>query len=143
MSIVKELNKEFRVDASCDASTENEITELIRGATIKIPNEYLELIREKTELEINIRNQKYIRLWGAKGCIEMNEVYFIQNYIPNSLAIGDDEDGNAILYADGKNGFGVYIVAFNDLDVDEMIFISESLKDMLVGAKGVERLISS
>ena len=64
---INKLNKDFRVDASCDASTENEIDELIRFASIKIPNEYLVLIREQTELEINIRNQKYIR----RNCIEL------------------------------------------------------------------------
>lgn len=142
MSIANELNDNFRIDASCDASSENEIDELIRFSSIKIPNEYLELIREQTEIEINIQNQKYIRIWGANGCIEMNEAYFIQKYIPNSLAIGDDEDGNAIIYAEGKNGFGVYVVAFNDLDVDEMIFISESLKEILLNAKGIDKLIA-
>lgn len=141
MSIVKELNKNFRIDASCNASGENEIKKLIRFASIEIPNEYLELISEQTELEINIRNQKYIRIWGADGCIEMNEAYFIQKYIPNSLAIGDDEDGNAILYAEGKKGFGIYIVAFNDLDVEEMVFIADSLEEILVSAKGIEKLM--
>ena len=141
MSIIKELNKDFRIDVSRDASEENEIDELIRSASIKIPNEYLELIREQTEIEICVRNQRYIRIWGANNCMGMNEAYFIQKYIPNSLAIGDDEGGNALIYAEGKNGFGVYAVAFNDLGVDEMIFIAESLTEMLVSAKGIEKLI--
>lgn len=142
MSIISELNKIFRIDSSCDASKENQIDELIRFSSIKVPNEYLELIKEQTELEINIQNKKYIRIWGADGCIEMNESYLIQKYIPTSLAIGDDEDGNAIIYAKGKNGFGVYAVAFNDLDVNEMIFISKSLKEILIFANGVEKLIN-
>ncbi len=141
MSILKELNKNFRIEASCDASGENEIDKLIRFASIKIPNEYLELISEQTEIEINIQNQKYIRIWGADGCIEMNEAYFIQKYIPNSLAVGDDEGGNVILYAEGKKGFGIYIVAFNDLDVEEMVFIADSLEEILVSAKGIERVM--
>lgn len=141
MGIVNELNKNFRIDASCVASLECEIDELIRFSSIKIPNEYLELIREQTELEINIQSQKYIRIWGANRCIEMNEAYFIQKYIPYSLAIGDDEGGNAIIYAEGKNGFGVYAVAFNDLDINEMIFISNSLKEILISAEGIEKLI--
>ncbi|MBQ2744473.1 MAG: hypothetical protein IJF37_02475 [Lachnospiraceae bacterium] len=82
MSIVKELNKIFRIDASCKASREEEIDELIKFSPIKVPHEYLDLIREKTELEINVENQKYIRIWGADGCVEMNEAYYIQKYIP-------------------------------------------------------------
>lgn len=142
MSIISELNKACRIDASNSASKESEIDNLIKFSSIIVPAEYLELIRERTEIEINIQNKKYIRLWGADGCIELNEEYYIQKYIPNSLAIGDDEDGNVILYAQGKNGFGIYVVAFNDLDVDEMIFISESLEDMLVLMKGVDKLIN-
>ena len=142
MSIINEFAKEFRIDVSCNASEEDEIGALINFAPIKIPTEYLELIREKTELEISIRNKKYIRIWGADGCIEMNEAYYIQKYIPNSLAIGDDEAGNAIIYADGKNGFGVYVVAFNDLDANEMIFIAKSLREIFVFAKGIEELLA-
>lgn len=141
MSIINELNEVFRIDASSNASEESEIDELIKFSLIDVPNEYLELIREKTEIEINIQNKKYIRIWGATGCVEMNEAYCIQKYIPGSLAIGDDEDGNAIIYAKGKSGFGIYTVAFNDLDFDEMIFISKSLKELLILATGAKNLI--
>ena len=34
---------------------------------------------------------------------------------------------------------GEYMVAFNDLDIDEMIFISQTLKDLLVSASGMEK----
>lgn len=142
MSIICELNKAFRIDASCNASEEKEIEQLIKYAKIKIPDDYLEVIRDRTEIEINIHDEKYLRIWGANGCMEMNEAYYIQKYIPNSLAIGDDEDGNAILYANGKNGFGVYAVAFNDLDEEEMRFIAKSLRELLVYEKGIETLIT-
>jgi len=142
MSIISEFNKEFRIDVSCDASDEKEINTLINFASIKIPAEYLELIREKTELEISIQNKKYIRIWGANGCIEMNDAYYIQKYIPSSLAIGDDEGGNAIIYADGKNGFGVYAVAFNDIDADEMKFIAKSLSEIFILGIGIEKLLA-
>lgn len=135
------LNEVFRLAASSNASKENEIDELKQFSSIDVPREYIEIICEKTEMEICILEQKYIRIWGAKGCVEMNEAYFIQRYIPQSLAIGDDEDGNAILYAKGKDGFGIYTVAFNDIDIEEMIFISKSLKELLIYGKGVEKLL--
>ena len=40
----------------------------------------------------------------------MNESYEIQDYIPNSLAVGDDEGGNALIYFEGAEGFGLYII---------------------------------
>ena len=67
----------------------------------------------------------------------MNDAYNIQKYIPNSLAIGDDECSNAILYANGNNGFGVYIVSFGDLSVDEMVYIADSLEEFFVNEVGV------
>jgi len=58
----------------------------------------------------------------------MNEAYHIQQYIPDSLAIGDDECGNALLYTEGNYGFGVYIVSFGNLGIDEMVYIADSLE---------------
>lgn len=73
----------------------------------------------------------------------MNEAYNIQDSIPNSLAIGDDEGGNALIYANGINNFGLYLVAFNDLEIDEMKFISYSLVDLLHNAVGIEVILES
>ena len=72
------------------------------SANIDVPIEFLDIIREKTEIEICVNNEKFIRIWGAKSCIDMNDAYNIQKYIPNSLAIGDDECSNAILYTYGQ-----------------------------------------
>ena len=141
MNILKRLNEVFRIETSSKASKETEIEEIKVFSQIAIPKEYIEMIREKSEMEINILNKKYVRIWGAKGCLEMNEAYNIQKYIYRSLAIGDDEDGNAILYANGKNGFGVYVVAFNDLEEEEMIFIAKSLEELLVYAVGIDKII--
>ena len=75
---------------------------------------------------------------GAKGCIEMNSAHHIQKYIPDSLAIGDDECSNAVLYANGSNGFGIYMVSFGDLDVNEMVYIADSLEAFFVKEKGID-----
>ncbi|MGP3781155.1 hypothetical protein ACTWKC_12095 [Bacillus sp. 4A_MP3] len=54
----------------------------------------------------------------------MNESYEIQDYIPNSLAVGDDEGGNALIYFEGAEGFGLYIVGFGDLDPEEAVKVA-------------------
>ncbi|WP_225365577.1 hypothetical protein [Serratia rubidaea] len=71
----------------------------------------------------------------------MNESYNFQKYIPHSLAIGDDEGGKALFYANGNNGFGLYIVGFGDLDINDAAFVSESLYKLLIDGEGVEKLI--
>lgn len=35
------------------------------------------------------------------------------------------------IYANGNKGFGLYIVSLDDLETDEMIFISNTLSDLL------------
>lgn len=138
MSILNKMSKIFEVAASDTKSSDNEIDELIQYSKICVPHEFLEIIKERTELEIWVNNEKYIRIWGANGCIEMNDAYHIQKYIPDSLAIGDDECSNAVLYANGNNGFGVYLVSFGNLDVDEMVYIADSLEAFFVNEEGVD-----
>jgi len=51
---------------------------------------------------------------GSRCCIEMNDAYNIQVNIANSLAIADDEGGNALIYTTGWKRFWIYVIAFND-----------------------------
>ena len=138
VSILNELSGLFKVVTSNIKSSDVEIDELIQFSKIDVPEEFIQIIKEKTELEIQVDDKKYIRIWGANGCIEMNAAYSVQKYIPNSLAIGDDECCNVILYASGHEGFGVYMVSLSDLDVDEMVFIANSLEDFFVKEKGLD-----
>ncbi|WFV01402.1 SMI1/KNR4 family protein [Escherichia fergusonii] len=94
---------------------------------ITLPDEYSAFVSQMTEAEIIIMNELYIRIWGAEDCIGLNDAYHIQKYIPNPLAICDNEGGKAILYASGKDGFGLYQVGFGDLDINDAEFISSSL----------------
>ncbi len=138
MSVLNEISSMFDIATSAEKSKAKEIENLILYSPIDVPLEYIELIKEKTEIEILVNKKKYIRIWGANGCVEMNDAYYIQKYIPRSLAIGDDECCNVVLYAYGKNGFGIYIVPFNDLDVEEMIYIADSLESFFVNGEGVD-----
>lgn len=140
MDILSNLNHMFQIAAMENASDEASIAGLIKFSEITVPSEYLNLIRKHTELEFGVSDTGSIRIWGASGCVEMNEAYHIQKYIPGSLAIGDDEGGTAFLYATGREGFGLYAVAFNDLGIEEMKYISDSLVSLLVMGKGVQEL---
>lgn len=142
MSILNELSNKYRIDASEPGSSDKEIKRLVEFSDIDIPKDFLDIIRKSTEIEINVDEKKYIRIWGADGCIEMNEAYSIQENVPNSLAIADDEGGNALIYAIGKQGFGLYVVAFNDLDPDELRYVSKSLSELLKENIGIDVIIS-
>lgn len=68
----------------------------------------------------------------------MNDAYNIQENIPNSLAIADDEGGKALIYTIGEKGFGLYVIAFNDLDVDELQYVASSLSDLMINNVGID-----
>lgn len=72
----------------------------------------------------------------------MNEAYSIQDNIPNSLAIADDEGGNTLIYTTGDQGFGIYVIAFNDLDIDELQYVAGSLSDLLINNVGIDIITS-
>ncbi|MDP7978372.1 SMI1/KNR4 family protein [Bacillus sp. WLY-B-L8] len=141
MSILENLNAIFILETQEPPATEESIQELQDFSPIDVPSDYLEIIQHCTNAEINVNNEIYIRIWSPSDCIEMNEAHNIQKYIPNSLAIGDDEGGKVLLYANGKDEFGLYTVDFGDLDIEEAIKISSSLKSLLVDGIGVEELL--
>ena len=143
MSILNNLKEKIRIKVNEKASSELEIEEMITKSPIKIPNEFIEIIREKSELELTIDGNKILRIWGASGCVEMNDAYNIQKYLPRSWAIGDDEGGYAIVYAiDDNEKTGVYAVSFSDLDDNEKIFIAPSLFYFLAKGTGIANFLS-
>ncbi|MGR3778233.1 SMI1/KNR4 family protein [Bacillus paramycoides] len=142
MNILEKLNEAFTLEAQESSASKVVIQELKKFSSIDVPLDYLEVIQHSTNAEINVQNELYIRIWNPTDCIEMNEAHDIQKYIPNSLAIGDDEGGKALLYVDGKEGFGLYTVDFGDLDIEETIKIAPSLKAFLIDGVGVEKLLS-
>lgn len=66
MSILSKMSKSFYLATSGIKSNDNEVDELIRYSKIEVPSEFLAIIKEKTEIEILVDNEKYIRIWGGK-----------------------------------------------------------------------------
>ena len=105
MNILSNLNSAFKIEANESAASTDDISSLKEFSSIELPLDYCEIVSEMTEVEILVKGDRYFRIWSPEGCIEMNEEYQIQNYIPQSLAIGDDEGGAALIMMKGKNGF--------------------------------------
>ncbi len=103
-----------------------------------VPQEYIDLAREATEIEVQHQNGQYVRIWGPLGCIEMDEGYGIRRRIPDAIPIGDDGGGHILFYANGSRGDGLYHVGYGNLDQDDAIWISNTLDDLLSNAKGIE-----
>ncbi len=137
IDIINNMVHCFRVETYKCAATQEDIEKLKIFSTICVPEDYLEIVRVMTDVEILV-NDNYVRIWGASRCVEMNEAYQVKKYIPNSLAIGDNEGGMALIIMNGAHGYGLYTVGFGDLDADDAMFIAPSLYEFLVDGKGVE-----
>lgn len=141
MNILDNIGSLYTIDAKQSPSKKEEIKALQDFSAIEVPAEYIEIIQLASDIEFNVSGQMYIRIWGASGCIEMNEAYEVQKYLPNSLAIGDDEGCGALIYLQGKDGFGIYYNRFADLDIEEAVKIAPSLTELLVYNVGVNTLL--
>lgn len=67
MSILKDLSNKYRIDASKPASNDEEIKKLIEFSDINIPEDFLEVIRELTEIEINVDEKNILEYGGLMG----------------------------------------------------------------------------
>lgn len=141
MSILTEISNMYTIESQNSPASKEEILKLINFSPIELPKDYLELLEQATEIYINVKNGGCIRIWellGINGVMDLNEAYQVQRYIPKSLVIGDDGGDIALIYLDGKEGFGLYKIGFGDLDINDAVKISSSLKDLLVNNVGVE-----
>ena len=137
MNLLENISTMFSVDVKQGPANKEEIDRLRKFSSISVPDDYINVVKYATEVEIKANNHSYIRIWSPLGCIEMNEAYNVQSFIPNSLAIGDDEGGRALIYVAEGDSIGLYLVGFGDLDFEDAIRVAPSLHDLLVNNVGV------
>ncbi len=130
------LNKQFKVLARKPPASEVHLAEL-REHFVTVPDEYVKLMTEATELELQHESGQYLRIWGPDGCIEMDNGYNISKRIIGAIPVGDDGGGQVLFYMNGKNGFGLYHVGYGDLDAEDAIFTSPTLLALLEDAVGI------
>lgn len=141
MDILKNLNEQYEIVLSEPASSEEEIQQLIEFSEIAVPEEYLNILRQQSELSILVKNcsyECYFYINDAASCISMNKSLEMKKCIPGSLAFGYNGGGVALFYATGAKGFGVYAVSYGALDMECAVYISESLESLLVHADGID-----
>ncbi len=135
--MMEEIDSSFELLAK-DSPATNEQVGTLTTYFGSVPKEYVDLVFEATEIELQHRNGQYVRIWGPVACVEMDEGYGIRNRIPGATPIGDDGGCRVIFYANGKQGHGLYCVGYGNLDLDDAIWIAPSLVDLLGNATGVD-----
>lgn len=135
--MLNRITTSYKVLAKGPPATQEQIDTAIAHFG-SLPQEFIDLTREATEVEIQHRGGQYLRIWGPPGCIEMDEAYGIRKRIPTAIPIGDDGGGRVLFYAYGNQGDGLYQVGYGNLDLSDAIWIAASLVDLLGNAKGIE-----
>ncbi|MFK3864965.1 SMI1/KNR4 family protein [Pseudoalteromonas rhizosphaerae] len=75
---------------SCSGgASDEEIAKLLEWAINKIPNDYLNILKETNGYESSADFKEYYRLWSIDEIIENNEGYEVQKYLQNHIGIGD------------------------------------------------------
>lgn len=133
------LHEKFNVLDQQEPASEEELRQLTARFP-QVPQEYLELVSEATEIEMEWDARQYLRLWGPSGCVEMDESYDIGARIEGALPVGDNGGGGALLYMEGKDGPGLYKVGFGDLDREDAVWVAPSLRKLLTEGEGVDSL---
>lgn len=136
--MLSRISKRFRLDASQPPDSMADLEKLRTFSPVAVPEDYVELIAEGSELEFYVEGGDYIRIWGPTGCLEMNEAYCIQEHIPGSLALGDNERSAALIYVPHADPPGLYLSGFGCLDLQWSDYIAPSLTELLVHEVGIE-----
>lgn len=143
MSALSNLHSKLKVEAFQPRSSEDEIQALLDFSPISVPDDYLSLIREGSELEIGVdladEGYWFIRIYGAATALEMNQAYRVQKGLPNALALGDNEGGEMLVHIPSASPPGIYHIPMSCLsDMDEATHIAADLTELLVHAKNVD-----
>jgi len=138
MAKMADISNRFRVLAAESAASRADKEALCRHFE-NATEEYLELIDEATNIELEHADGQYLRFWGPSLCIEMDVGYGMRKRMGNIFPIGDDGGGRVIFYGKGKNGQGLHFVGYGDLDIEDATFFSTSLEQFLRTADGIEK----
>jgi hypothetical protein len=135
--MLAQLDKTWKLLARQPPASDSQVL-MLNGHYPSMPDEYLSLIKEATEIELQHQRGQYVRIWGPKGCVEMDDGYDISQRIAGAIPIGDNGGGKVLFYMNGKKGFGLYHVGYGDLDADVAIFAAPSLSALLQHGVGLD-----
>jgi len=105
-----------------------------------LPEEYVQLVGEGTEIELGGPDNAYIRIWGPEGCVDMEQGYNITHYLPGAIPVGDNGGCDVIYYGNGEKGFGVYKVGLSNPFQEYAVWLADSLTSFLVEGVGIDKI---
>ena len=126
--MIESLHRDIIVLSQQPGATQEELAALARRFPA-VPDTLLELMLDATEIELSYRD-RYLRLYGPRGCTEMDDAYGISEALPNAITIGDNGGCKAIVLLANA----VYRVGYGALELDELKPVANSVHELLVHA---------
>jgi hypothetical protein len=74
-----------------------------------MPDDYISLIREATEFELETSDGVYLRIWAPFDCLDVETGHSISKYLPGAIPIGDDGGDDIFFYWNGARDHGTSI----------------------------------
>ena len=122
-------------------ATEQEIKDLEQYAGFKLPEDYIEFLKDSMNIAITSKDKGHpvIAFWDVENIMKQREWYSFleeEEYKGTTLIIGDDIGDYFLMYQFGEEGFGLYC---EDAGGGLNTKIAETLTELLVEGKGLDK----
>jgi hypothetical protein len=137
------LHPTLRVYSYSSPATDQNLARLAAAYPV-IPAGYLDLMREATSVTLLWNNRGELRIWGPEEVFGMAAAYNISARMPGAMPFADNGGGEWLVYGDGQQGRGVYLVDTGSLALDEYApWLCRDLTELLTQAARAERMFKS
>lgn len=112
-----------------------------------LPLDYKDLMQQNKSFTFTLSdtNNRHFDIWGLSGtggALEMNEAFDIQNtFGENVFAIGSDGGDRLLIYIQKNKSNKLYIIEDYEFELDEAIFLSNSLTELLQDGKNINLIL--
>lgn len=131
MHFFEKTNSKFQIQTSKIPSNCENLKKLKNFSPIRVPDDYVEILSLFGELIFIFSENTSIKIYNDLECIEKNSFFKIQNFIPKSLAIGEINSKQILIYMKGKLGFGIYLIDFDNYNIENIQKISTDIKSLI------------
>jgi hypothetical protein len=112
---------------------ERAILDLIAGAGIPLPSDYVTFLAESNGGEGELRVQPYwLILWPAEEVLGNNDGYQVKQWVPGLFAIGSSGGGEMFAFdCRGGEPYPIVYVPFIPMDLKEVRRIAGSVSELV------------
>ncbi len=118
--------------ASAKPATETAIQQLVKGAGVELPNDYLDFLGKSDggEGELGVK-PGWIKLWPAKEVIAANQDYCVAEFLPGFFAFGTSGGGEMFAFDFRQpKTMSVVVVPFVPMEAVDAVRVSRSFSEL-------------